>query len=83
MNIHQPQTFLPFTGVDQPFMMHRPQFSRISPLVPEKLNDMGQQSMQAAMNIAASQAIGQLQFKSVKGKPVYDSTYLQGMDMTD
>ena len=41
MNIHQPASFLPFTGVDQPFMMHRPVFSRVSPLVPEKLNDMG------------------------------------------
>ena len=41
MNIHQPASFLPFSGVDQPFMMHRPVFSRASPAVPEKLNDMG------------------------------------------
>lgn len=84
MNIHQPSSFLPFTGVDQPFMMHRPVFSRVSPLIPEKLNDMGQQHLQTALNNVGntSQIMSSMNYKT-KAKLVYDSTYLQNIEMAE
>lgn len=54
------------------------------PLVPEKLNDVAHQNLQAALHSAAGNPSRDIAINSkAKAKQVYDCSYLQNIEMSE